>query len=203
MARRSAVPAPARAAIAAVLAALLGSGCVNTGDPGAGVVPLATVDISRIYAGWYIVATIPNPLERGVVESYDVLSPGPTPGLIREDFYMRAGGFAAKRKHLVSHIKVLPHSNNADWRVTPFWPVSLPFQVVYVDPDYRYVLFGEQNRKWGWVYARAQTISEADYALLMGKFRDLGWDTTLFRKVIQTPDQVGAPGFWSEGVTAR
>ena len=46
------------------------------------VVPAATtaapltlapkVDIPRMYGGWYIVATIPNGFEKGLVEPYDV-----------------------------------------------------------------------------------------------------------------------------------
>lgn len=192
-----------RALAVALLAPLLLAACVDAGDPKAGTVPLAHVDLGRMYAGWYIVATIPNPLERGVVESFDVLSAGPRPGVIREDFYMRRGGFGAKRNHLVSRIEVEPGSGNADWRVAPFWPIRLPFQIVYADPDYRFVLFGEQNRKWGWIYSRTQTISDTDYTRLLGKFRALGWDTSLFRKVVQTPDQVGAPGFWSDGLSAR
>jgi apolipoprotein D and lipocalin family protein len=175
--------------------------CFGFNDSTKGDLPLAKVDLERMYVGWYIVATIPNLLERGVVGSYDVFSSGEKPGWLREDFYMQRGGFSGPKNHLVGRIQVLPESNNADWRVRPIWPLSLPFKVVYVDPEYRYVLFGEQDRSWGWIYSRTQTISDVEYAALMAKFRALGWDTSLFRKVVQTPDHVGAPGFWSDGVT--
>ena len=52
-------------------------------------VPLAKVDLEQVYGGWYIVATMPNMLERGVVESYDHYAP--RPGGIREDYFMRRG----------------------------------------------------------------------------------------------------------------
>jgi apolipoprotein D and lipocalin family protein len=176
------------------------AGCFGFNDPAKGDLPLANVDLERMYVGWYIVATIPNRLERGIVGNYDVFSPGEKPGWLREDFYMWRGNFTGPKNHLVGRIQVLPESNNADWRVKPIWPLSLPFKIVYVDPDYRYVLFGEQDRNWGWIYSRTQNISDLDYTSLMAEFGKLGWDTSLFRKVIQTPDQVGAPGFWSDGV---
>jgi apolipoprotein D and lipocalin family protein len=162
-------------------------------------VPLAKVDLNQMYGGWYIVATIPNFFERGVVGGYDVFSKG-TRDAIKEDFYMRHGGFDAKRRHFVGDIAVLPGTNNADWRVKPVWPLRLPFQVLYVAPDDKFALFGEQNRSLGWIYSRAQTLSDADYAALLGKFKALGYDTAHFRRFVQTPDQVGRPGFWSDGI---
>ena len=60
-----------------------------------------------------------------------------------------------------------PGTNNAHWRVQVFWPVNLPFLVLYVDPSYRYVLYGEQGRDLGWIYARRPDIPDADYAGLL------------------------------------
>ena len=170
-------------------------GCSAAEQP----IPLASVDLPRMYGGWYIVATIPNFLERGVVGGYDVYSPG-TADAIHEDFFMQRGGFDSKKQHFITNIAILPRSNNADWRVKPIWPLRLPFQIYYVDSNYRYTLFGEQNRRWGWIYSRKQIISDSDYRELLTKFEALGYDITRFRKVVQTPDQVGVAGFWSDGV---
>ncbi|HZO52744.1 MAG TPA: lipocalin family protein, partial [Bryobacteraceae bacterium] len=121
-------------------------------------------------------------------------------GTIREDFAMRRGGFDSKEHHYVVRIDVLPNTRNADWRVRPIWLVQLPFQVVYVDPQYRYVLFGEQNRNWGWVYSRTRDVTEEDYQSLLARFRAVGYDSTRFRRVVQVPEQIGQPGFWSDGI---
>ena len=188
----------------AALLPLLGVLAACVGIPSKGDVPLAKVDLQRMYGGWYIVATIPNALERGIVGSYDVFSPGKAALSVHEDYYMQSGGFSGPKRHVGGDIiRVQPGGGNADWRVKPIWPISLPFQIVYVDPDYRFALFGEQDRKWGWIYSRTQTLSRADYERLLEKFRELGWDTSLFRRVVQTPDQLGAPGFWSEGVKPK
>ena len=171
------------------------TGCGESTAP----LPLADVDLDSMYQGWYIVATIPNRFEKGLVAPYDVYSMRPD-GDIREDFYARRGGFGSPVKHYVVHDWVRPGTHNAHWRVRLFWPVDLPFLVLYVDPQYRYVLFGEENRSLGWVYSRTPTISDADYLDLLERFRQLGYDPSRFRKFVQFPAQIGQPGFWSDGL---
>jgi apolipoprotein D and lipocalin family protein len=164
-----------------------------------GPVPLAHVDMARMYGGWYLIATRRNGFEKGLVGPYDVYSKRPD-GDIREDFYVRKGSFEAPLKHFTIHDWVLPGTNNAHWRVQVLWPINLPFLLIYNDPDYRYVLFGEDNRKLGWIYARTPTIPEADYQALLAHFKALGYDTSSFVRFVQTRDQIGKPGFWSDGI---
>jgi len=162
----------------ALFLALSLSGCLSSG--GEPPVPLAHVDMSRMYGGWYLIATRKNGFEKGLVGPYDVYSKRPD-GDIREDFYVRNGSFQAPLKHFTIHDWVRPGTNNAHWRVQVLWPINLPFLVLYTDPDYRYVLFGEDNRKLGWIYARAPIVPEADYQELhrlvvaeAGRFPALG-----------------------------
>jgi apolipoprotein D and lipocalin family protein len=162
-------------------------------------IPLAKVDIDRMYGGWYIVATIPNSFEKGIVAPYDVYSRR-ADGDIQEDFYFLSGGFGASKKHFVVHDWVLPGTNNASWRVQIFWPVDLPFLVLYVDPNYRYAIFGEENRQLGWIYSRTPSIPDSDYQFLLSRLDALGYDSKRLVKFIQKPDQIGKPGFWSDGV---
>jgi len=162
--------------------------------------PLAdNVDLGRMYGGWYIVATIPNAFERGMVGPYDVYSPGPH-GTITEDFYVRRGGFGAPLRRFKVRDFVRPGTNNARWGVQIIWPLKLPFLVLYTDPQYRYVLFGEDDRKLGWIYSRSPMISDDDYQMLLERFASLGYDPSQFRRIVQAPEQIGRPGFWSDGV---
>jgi apolipoprotein D and lipocalin family protein len=190
-----------RALGSAILIALLGAGLAGcAGDPSDGApMPLATVDLDRMYGGWYIVATVRNSFEKGMVAPYDVYSKR-ADGDIAEDFYVRWGGFDAPRKHYSVHDWVRPGTGNAHWRVQIVWPIDLPFLVLYTDPEYRYVMFGEQNRKLGWIYSRTPNIPDEDYNDLLSRFRDLGYDTRDFVKIVQTQDQIGQPGFWNDGI---
>ncbi len=180
----------------ALLATALLQACATTRPP----LPLARVDLDRMYGGWYLIATIPNRFERGLVAPYDVYSKRPD-GDIREDFYVRRGGFDAPLKHYTVHDWVRPGTGNAHWRVQLFWPLHLPFLVLYVDPDYRYALFGEESRDLGWIYARTPRIPDADYSGLLARFTALDYDASRLRRFVQTPEQIGAPGFWSDGIS--
>ncbi len=51
-----------------------------------------------------------------------------------------------------------------------------------------------------WIAAIGLTLFLADYAALLGRFQALGYDSLKFRKFIQTSEQIGQPGFWSDGV---
>jgi len=184
-----------RLVLALPLVALL-LACTGSSRP----IPLAAhVDLEAMQGGWYIVATIPNHFERGMVAPYDVYTRRANAD-IQEDFYTRRGGFDAKVRHYTVRDTIVPGSNNARWRVHLFWPISLPFLVLYTDPAYRYVMFGENNRSVGWVFSRTPTIDDADYQPLLDRFAALGYDPTRFRKVIQLREQIGQPGFWNDGI---
>jgi apolipoprotein D and lipocalin family protein len=184
-----------RAVAVFALLGLLG-GCDNHPP-----LPLAPeVDLNRMYGGWYIVATIPNWFEKGMVNPYDVYSPRPD-GDIREEFYLQKGGFVAPRHRYEVHDWVRPGTGNAHWRVQIFWPVNLPFLVLYVDPDYRYAMYGEESRDLGWIYARSPDIPDADYQALLKRFADLGYDPSRFVKLVMKPSDIGKSGYWSDGIT--
>ena len=169
------------------------------GAPGAPV-PLAQgVNLDRMYGGWYIVATIPNWFERGMVAPYDEYSRRPD-GDIQEDFYIRRGSFASPRKHFTVHDWVRPGTHNAHWRVQVLWPINLPFLLLYVDPDYRYALFGENSRSLGWIYSREPTLSDEAYRYLLATFAERGYDPTRFRRVIQQREQIGLSGYWNDRI---
>ena len=182
---------------AGLMLVALVSPAIGRADPAP--MPLADVDMERMYGGWYMIATIPNSFEKGIVAPYDVYSKRPD-GDIQEDFYFLNGGFSAEKKHFTVHDWVLPNTHNASWRVQIFWPINLPFLVLYTDPQYRYVIFGEADRKLGWIYSRTQTIPDADYQSLLGRFEALGYDASKLIKFVQTPDQLGKPGYWSDGI---
>lgn len=174
--------------------ASLTPGCASQPD-----LPLAQVDLPKMYGRWYIVATIPNWFEKGMVAPRDSFSLRPD-GDIQEDFYLRKGSFDAPEKHFMVHDWVRANSGNAHWRVQIFWPIDLPFLVLDVDPDYQYALFGEQDRSLGWIYARQPVLPEDTYRALLGRFTALGYDASRFRKVIQLPEQIGMPGFWNDEI---
>jgi lipocalin len=89
-------------AIRLTVAALALSGCMALAARPLPL-PLAKVDMDRMYGGWYLIATIHNGFERGMVTPYDFYSKRPD-GDIREDFYVRHGNLQAPVRHFVAII---------------------------------------------------------------------------------------------------
>ena len=169
------------------LAAL--AACSTPGPP----LPLAQhVDLARYSGRWYVIANIPYFAERGQVgSSFDVSFPN---GRVR-DIYTARADFSAAPSHFVMGGYVVAGSDGAKWRESPFWPLYFSYLILDVDPDYQTALVGYPGRQYGWVFSRSPDMDAATYARMMNKFAALGYDTTLFRRVPQHPEQLGRPGF--------
>jgi apolipoprotein D and lipocalin family protein len=173
----------------AVCAVILGS-CASAGPP----LPLQSdVDLSRYAGRWYIIANIPYFAERGKVGSYfDVSFPE---GKVRDVYTGRSKTFAAEPSSFTMHGYVVPGTGNAYWRESPFWPVYLSYLILYVDPQYQTALVGYPGRGYGWVLSRSPDMDAETYHRQLLRFAADGYDTSLFRRVPQHPDQIGSSGF--------
>ena len=56
-------------------------------------------------------------------------------------------------------------------------------------------MVGYPGRSYGWIFARKPVIDDATYQSLLGRMGDQGYDISQFRRVPQTPNQLGKPGF--------
>jgi len=58
----------------------------------------------------------------------------------------------------------VPGSEGAKLRVSFFWPFFGDYWVIGLDPDYRWAVVGEPERRWLWVLSRTPTMTKADWA---------------------------------------
>ncbi|MDR3419013.1 MAG: lipocalin family protein [Nevskia sp.] len=152
------------------------------------------VDLQRFMGRWYVVANIPYFAERGYVGSY-VEYAVRDDGDIDDLYFGRKGGFSQPLEKKTLKDWVVQGSNNAEWRSSPFWPLSFSYLILYIDPDYRYALIGYPDRRWGWVFARSPDIEDPTYQQLLARLDSLGYDTSRFRRVPQKVEQLGLQGF--------
>ena len=182
-------------------AALLGACAAAPENPDARASsPLAlapAVDLNRFMGRWYVIANIPYFAEAGYVGSY-VEYALRSDGDIDDFYYGRKSSFEKPLEQKQLKDAVVAGSNNAHWRSSPFWPLSFDYQILYVDPAYQYALIGYPDRKWGWVFARSPQIGEQQYAALLARFGQQGYDTERFQRVPQTIEQLGLPGFQAQ-----
>ena len=167
------------------------AGCTSDSKP----LTLAPhVDLDRYAGRWYVIANIPYFAENGNVGSYFDISFQPE-GKLTDVYNAHPKSFDAPLKSFTLTGYVVPGTGNAKWRESPFWPLYLSYLILYVDPDYQTALVGYPGQSYGWVFARKPVIDEASYQSLLGRMRDQGYDIGQFRRVPQTPSQIGNPGF--------
>jgi apolipoprotein D and lipocalin family protein len=179
-----------RIAFALILSLLTLVGCASSGPP----LPLAPqVDLQRYAGRWYVIANIPYFAERGYVGStFDLSFPD---GKVHDVYTGRDKSFDAEPSVFTLNGYVVPETGNARWRESPFWPLYFSYLILYVDPDYKTALVGYPGREYGWVLSRSPDMEDDVYRALLGRFGAVGYDTSLFRRIPQKPDQIGKPGF--------
>ena len=142
------------------------------------------VDLDRFMGDWYVIASIPTPLEKDIynaVETYERLGPKK----IQTIFAFRKGGFDGERKEMRPVGYVGDDGSNAVWGMQFIWPIKADYRVVYLDPAYSMTIIGRQKRDFVWIMAREPVIPESDYAKLVSVVNDLGYDVSKLRKVPQ------------------
>lgn len=162
---------------------LVFSGCAQTPR-----VPLATVDrvdVDRYLGTWYEIALLPNRFQSMCVSDTQAT-------YSREDDVIRVVNRCRKDDGETTEVKgiakVVPDSGNAKLRVSFFRPFYGDYWILALDPDYRWVLVGEQRRKYGWVLSRDPKMGEAELAAILDKAQALGFDRSGF---VRTPQGGG------------
>jgi apolipoprotein D and lipocalin family protein len=101
-----------------------------------------------------------------------------------------------KAEPMTSPLKSLPQkgwvqgndkSNSGDWKVSPFWPVKMPYLILEVDNhEYEWVVIGYPSRAYCWVMSRHPKFSEETYNMLVQRLKDKHkYDLEGLRKVPQ------------------
>lgn len=172
----------------ALLAALLAAG----GAAGAAPEPTTPVDLSRYLGRWYVIARAPaaEPHPRGAYFEYRAGADGAIDAL----YSTREGNFEGEAVMESSTARAEP-GHEARWTVRQGWFGSNERWVLYVSPDYQYTIAGTPDRGAAWILAREPVIPEWSYAGLLARLALQGYDVSAFRKVPQTPAQLGRPGF--------
>ncbi len=149
--------------------------------------PMATVehvDLSRFMGSWYVIASIPTPIERrahNAVESYRLEADGS----IATTFTFRSGAFDGREMRYTPRGFVLDRKSNALWGMQFVWPIKADYRIVYLAPDYTQTMIARDRRDCVWIMARAPSTPQEDYGRLVALAASLGYDATRIRKVPQ------------------
>ena len=151
-----------------------------------------TVDLQRFAGDWYVLASIPTAFEKeafNAIESYGV----PEGNRIETTFTFNKGGFDGPEK-VYRPTAFVSKESTAVWGMQFIWPIKAEYRIVYLEPSYEYTIVGRSKRDYVWIMARSAEVSEARYADLVQRVRELGYDTTALRRVphASTSDTLGS-----------
>jgi len=148
------------------------------------------VDLPRFMGRWYLIASIPTRFEKDAYNAVETYTLQPD-GNVFTAFRFNNGSFSAPEKEIHSLGIVKPATGNAIWGVQLFWPLQAQYKVAYLSPDYSETIVARDARDYTWIMARTPYVSPQNYAALIKRVQDLGYDVSKIRKVPQQwPAQV-------------
>lgn len=146
-------------------------------------IPLAgPVDLPRFMGDWYVLAAIPTFIETSsfnAVESY-ALNPD---GTIATTFRFNEGAPDGPPKTYTPTGFVRPDSGNALWGMQFVWPIESEYRIAHLDAGYTQTIIARTARDYVWIMARSPSIGDAEYASLVAKVKEMGYDTGKLRRV--------------------
>jgi len=162
-------------------AAMSLAGCAATGRP-----PIPTVrqvDLARYMGAWYVIASIPTYLEKGIFNAVETYSLNPD-GTVAVDFTYHKGSFDAPATTLRPR-GFIAASSNAVWGVRVIWPLKSEYLIAYLNDAYTEVIVARSARDHVWIMARTPEISAREYQNLVALVAGMGYDTAKLEKVPQ------------------
>lgn len=131
------------------------TGCQSPGLP-EGIKPVDNFDAGRYLGKWYEIARFDYYFERGLnnVTAEYSLNPDGTLRVINRGFDPQK----MKWKQSEGKARFVGPQNVAALKVSFFGPFYAGYNVIAVDPDYRYALVAGQSRDYLWILSRTPNI---------------------------------------------
>ena len=143
---------------------------------------VAKVDIDRFMGDWYVIAIIPNFIEKHAmngIESYKLLDDD----RVKID-YRFTDSRTGKVKHMQPKGWIYNKDSNSEWRVQFFWPFKFPYLIIDLAEDYSYTVIGVPNKKFVWIMSRKPEIPDETYEKILLQLKSVGYDTD---KIVKMP----------------
>ena len=152
--------------------ALLLAGCSGVPE---GLQPVTGFDVDKYLGHWHEIARLDHSFERGLTDvtaDYRKLPDGRIEVINR--------GFDAKKNkwnEAKGVARFQGKSDVASLEVSFFWPFYGAYNVLVLDPQYRYALVAGPNRKYLWILARDRQLDPATLAMLVDRAKAWGFAT--------------------------
>lgn len=150
------------------------------------------MEISRFMGPWYVIGVKPTYFEIGAVNAVESYKWNAEKELIDIDFTFNQDKPDGPVKKIPQTGWIHNKETNMEWRISPFWPVRLPYTIIELDPSpgkdpYKYTVIGYPNRAYVWIMAREPKMDEQLYKDILDRLvKNHQYDLTGLVKVLHT-----------------
>lgn len=132
-----------------------------------------TLDIQRFMGRWYEIARYEHRFEKGMthVSATYTLSGNGKIEVLNE------GLKEGKHKQIKGRAKQPNPQDPGKLKVSFFLWFYSDYYVLYIDPEYRYLLVGSGSDKYLWIMSREKSLAKETLDQLIDKLRVRGYDT--------------------------
>ena len=132
-----------------------------------------TLDIQRLMGRWYEIARYEHRFEKGMthVSATYTLSGNGKIEVLNE------GLKEGKHKQIKGRAKQPNPQDPGKLKVSFFLWFYSDYYVLYIDPEYRYLLVGSSSDKYLWIMSREKSLAKETLDQLLDKLRVRGYDT--------------------------
>jgi len=92
--------------------------------------PVDNVPVRQLFGTWFVIAVMPTIFEKGAHNAIETYSDGGKPGAVDIDFRYNKNALDGPLKKLPQTGSSWYDDKTAGWKVSPFWPVKMPYLVI-------------------------------------------------------------------------
>jgi apolipoprotein D and lipocalin family protein len=142
------------------------------------VVSVPAVDLARYSGKWFEIASFPMFFQRNCVSDTTAeYAPAPEGAITVHNRCRTESGF----DDATGRATVVEGFANSRLKVSFFWPFKADYWVLGLDPEYRWAVVGNPNRKYLWLLSRAPQLSPVLLESALASARTQGFDLSQLR----------------------
>ncbi len=139
---------------------------------------VAAVDLARYSGTWFEIASFPMFFQRNcIADTTANYTPAADGGIVVRNRCRTESGF----DEAVGKATLVEGFNNSRLKVSFFWPFKADYWVVGLDPEYRWAVVGNPNRKYLWVLSRSPQLPAPLMEAALASASTQGFDLTQLR----------------------
>jgi apolipoprotein D and lipocalin family protein len=125
---------------------------------------------------WYVSAGRFTIFERNANNAVEMYRYEKQSQTIDIDFSYRKGSPSGKEKRFPQKGKVVEGSQNAHWKVSPFWPLKFDYLIIALAEDYSWVAVGVPNQKYLWIMHRKKEATRKEITDILDHVKAIGYN---------------------------